>query len=234
MTRKSISMSDINTVKTRAKRYCLITAGCASLGAGIALFLEPNRLAPGGVSGVAIILSRFVPLHTGLLMLLLNIPLLVLGGVVFGRHFLFSTVYGAVMLSVFTDLIDYICGRFGVAGATQDLFLASVFGGLLTAVGLGLVFRCDSTTGGLDIVVRLLHAKLGNVSVGFLFLAVDFAVAGVSAVVFRSPETGMYATVTILLYSFLTDVVIAGRRGKRMTPRNDAEGEPVSDRPETV
>ena len=86
-------MSDINTVKTRAKRYCLITAGCASLGAGIALFLEPNRLAPGGVSGVAIILSRFVPLHTGLLMLLLNIPLLVLGGVVFGRRFLLSTVH---------------------------------------------------------------------------------------------------------------------------------------------
>ncbi len=226
-------MSDINTVKTRAKRYCLVTAGCASLGAGIALFLEPNRLAPGGVSGVAIILSRFVPLHTGVLMLL-NIPLLILGGVVFGRRFLFSTVHGAVMLSVFTDLIGYICGRFGAAGATQDLFLASVFGGLLTAVGLGLIFRCDSTTGGLDIVVRLLHAKLGNVSVGFLFLTVDFAVAGVSAVVFRSPETGMYATVAILLYGFLTDVVIAGRRGKRMTPRDDAEREPVSDRPETA
>lgn len=84
---------------------------------------------------MAIILSRFVPLHTGVLMLLLNIPLLILGGVVFGRRFLFSTVHGAVMLSVFTDLIGYICGRFGAAGATQDLFLASVFGGLLTAVG---------------------------------------------------------------------------------------------------
>ena len=198
-------------------RYLVITIGCFSLGAGIALFLDPNKLAPGGLSGVAIILNKFVPqVSTGMWMLILNIPLLITGLVVFGKSFLFSTVYATVMLSVATDVVSWLFRLFWKVPLTDDLLLAALFGGMLCALGLGLVFRNKCTTGGLDIVVMLIHKKCRYMSVGILFLIIDFIVAGISAIVFRSLDIGLYACIGIIVYSLLMDVVIYGGNGAKL------------------
>ena len=208
-------------IRAEIVRYLLITLGCVLLGAGIALFLDPNSIAPGGISGVAIILNKFIPLNTGLLIFLLNIPLLLIGLIKFGKQFLFNTVYATIMLSLATDLISFVMERTNMTAvsaltgetliaATGDLFLAAVAGGVLCAVGLGLVFRCNCTTGGLDIVVMLIHKKWRHLGVGTIFLIVDFVIAGVSAIVFESIEIGLYAAVGIAIYSVLMDVVIYG------------------------
>ena len=199
-------------IRAEIVRYLLITLGCVLLGAGIALFLDPNSIAPGGISGVAIILNKFIPLNTGLLIFLLNIPLLLIGLIKFGKQFLFNTVYATIMLSLATDLISFVMERTNMTAvsaltgetliaATGDLFLAAVAGGVLCAVGLGLVFRCNCTTGGLDIVVMLIHKKWRHLGVGTIFLIVDFVIAGVSAIVFESIEIGLYAAVGIAIYS---------------------------------
>ena len=196
-------------------RCLTIALGCLSLGAGIALFLDPNRIAPGGVSGIAIILSRFVPLDTGLIMLILNVPLLAAGAAAFGKRFLFSTVYATILLSLFTDLLSFILKKSGVIAITDDLFLAAIFGGILAAVGLGLVFRCGSTTGGMDIAVKLIRKKFRHLGTGIIFFATDFAIAGISAAVFKDIEIGLYACVGILVYSLLLDTVICGGYGAK-------------------
>ncbi len=193
----------------------IITLGCFLLAAGIALFLDPNRLAPGGLSGVAIILNKLLPLNTGLLLLILNIPLLIVGLIKFGRQFLFSTVYATVMLSLLTDLISWIAGLFRVEAVTDDLFLASLFGGLLSGAGLGLVFSRGCTTGGLDIVVALIHKRWRHLSVGRIFLAVDFLVAAASAAVFQDIAIGLYASFGILIYSVVMDAILYGGQGEK-------------------
>lgn len=193
----------------------IITLGCFLLAAGIALFLDPNRLAPGGLSGVAIILNKLLPLNTGLLLLILNIPLLIVGLIKMGKQFLFSTVYATVMLSLLTDLISWIAGLFGVEAVTGDLFLASLFGGLLSGIGLGLVFSRGCTTGGLDIVVALIHRKWRHLEVGKIFLVIDFLVAGASALVFQDLEIGLYAAFGILIYSVMMDLFLYGGQGEK-------------------
>lgn len=193
----------------------IITLGCLALAAGIALFLDPNSLAPGGMSGVAIILNKFIPVNTGLLLLILNIPLLIIGLIKMGKQFLFSTVYATVMLSLLTDLISWIAGQFGVTAVTEDLFLSALFGGILSAIGLGLVFSRNGTTGGLDIVVALIHRKWRHLEVGKIFLVVDFLVAGASALVFQNLEIGLYAAFGILVYSILMDVLLYGGHGEK-------------------
>lgn len=208
-------MTKKQKIKDTVVRYLLITFGCFCLGAGIALFLDPNMLAPGGVSGLAIILSRFIPLSTGLIILILNVPLLILGLIKFGKEFLFSTVYATVMLAVATDLMSYIAQVCGITAVTHDLFLAALFGGALSAIGLGIVFRNRCTTGGLDIIVKIIHTKHRHLGTGTVYLIVDIVIAAVSAIVFRDVEIGLYACVGIVVQGLLMDVVIYGGAGAK-------------------
>lgn len=198
------------------KKYLAITVGCFFLGSGIALFLDPNRIAPGGVTGIAIILSKLIPVNTGLLILLMNIPLLIVGLVRLGKSVFIATAYATVMLSSFTDIILYLMHSFDIASLTDDLLLAALFGGALCAVGLGIVFRMRGTTGGLDIIVMLIHKRWRHLEVGKIFLIVDFIIAGISALVFKDIEIGLYACVSIIVYSVLMDVVIYGGNGANM------------------
>lgn len=196
-------------------RYVAITLGCLCLAAGIALFLNPNNISTGGVAGIAIILNKFIPVSTGLLILILNVPLLIIGLIVFGKDFLFSTVYATVVLSLATDLITYLGTRFGIVPLTDDLFLAAIFGGILSALGIGTVFRFKGTTGGLDIVVMLIHKKYRYMGVGSIFLIADFLIAGVTAIVFRNLGVGLYSCVSVIVYSVLMDRVVYGGNGAK-------------------
>jgi len=208
-------------------RYVAITIGCLCLAAGIALFLNPNNISTGGISGIAIILNKFIPVSTGLLILILNIPLLIIGLIVFGKDFLFSTVYATVVLSLATDLITFLGTKFGIVPLTNDLFLAAIFGGILSALGIGTVFRFKGTTGGLDIVVMLIHKKYRYLGVGSIFLIADFLIAGITAIVFKNLEFGLYACVSVIVYSVLMARIDYGGSGAKFIYI-------VSDNPEKI
>ena len=136
-------------------KYLILTVGGLIYAASISLFADPNDLAPGGVSGIAIILNHvFGFLSVGVIILLINLPIMIIGMVKFGFRFLFSTLYTVVVSSFFMDILNKYIGA-----VTHDMFLASVMGGILMALGIGIVFRFGATTGGTDIIVRLLRQK---------------------------------------------------------------------------
>ncbi|MCD7737916.1 MAG: YitT family protein [Lachnospiraceae bacterium] len=188
------------------KEYLIITVASVVYSVGIALFLDPNNLAPGGVSGLAIILNRLVPLQVGTLMFLLNIPIFILGIWKLGVRVIVRSVY---CLAVSSVMINFMSENFSVI--TQDKLLAALSGAVLMGVGIGVVMKQNATTGGMDIVVKVLRRKYPQLKTNSLFLMTDALVVALSAVVFRDIEAALYAAVTVVMNSIVLDIVLYGR-----------------------
>ncbi len=197
--KKKISM------KKMIKDYVLITIACAVYSVAISMFLDPNSLAPGGVTGIAIILNRLIPVETGTLILLINVPILLLGAWKFGLRFSLSTIYSTVLISLFTNLLT------NVKVVTSDPLLAALVGGSLSAIGIGWVFKAGATTGGTDIIIKLLRIKMPHLRTGGLFLAMDAVIVALSAFVFKDIDVALYAGLTVFVISLVLDLVLYGR-----------------------
>lgn len=197
--KKKISM------KKMIKDYVLITIACAVYSVAISMFLDPNSLAPGGVTGIAIILNRLIPVETGTLILLINIPILLLGAWKFGLRFSLSTIYSTVLISLFTNLLT------NVKVVTSEPLLAALVGGSLSAIGIGWVFKAGATTGGTDIIIKLLRIKMPHLRTGGLFLAMDAVIVALSAFVFKDIDVALYAGLTVFVISLVLDLVLYGR-----------------------
>lgn len=197
-------MNDV--MKQRVKNFIMMTIGATLYSAAIALLLDPNALAPGGVTGISIILSRLIPVETGTLILLINIPILILGTWKFGWKFIISTIY---CIGIISPLTNFFSAQFGVI--TEDLFLAALAGGSLLAVGIGLVFKAKATTGGVDIIVKILRLKMPHLKTSNLFLLMDAVVVGCSAFVFQDIDKALYAGMTVIVTSLVLDVVLYGK-----------------------
>ena len=196
-------MNRRNAVQSVGK-YGVITFGCLVYAAAVALFLDPNQLAPGGVVGISVILNRLLGLPTGTVMLCINIPLLIVGVWKLGLRFLISTIYATVVSSLLTN-------AFALVGPlTDDLLLGAVFGAILLASGMAFVFRAGATTGGTDIIVRLLKLRYKHVETGKLFFCTDLVVVSASILVFHDLNTGLYALLSILLFAIVFDLVLYG------------------------
>lgn len=185
-------------------KYLMITVGACIYAVAVALLLDPNQLAPGGVVGISVILNRMVGLPTGTVILCINIPLLMVGVWKLGLKFLFSTIYATVFSSAVVNLLT------PYGPVTQDLLLASFFGGVLLAVGMAVVFKAGATTGGTDIVVRLLKLKYRHIETGKLFFCTDLAVVAASMLVFHDLNTGLYALISIIVFAIVFDIVLYG------------------------
>lgn len=187
----------------------------------LSLFIDPNDMAPGGLTGVAIILSRLVPVSTGTLILLLNIPILLFGVWKFGIGLTISTIYATVLISFFTNMLS------GVGAATDDILLAAVAGGILQAIAIGSIFRAGATSGGVDIIVKALKLKLPHLKTGNLFLMIDATVVTLSGIVFRDVNAALYAAVAVGCCSVAMDVVLYGRDEAKLLYI-------ISDKPEQI
>ena len=191
------------------KVLCM-TFAPAIYAAGVGLFLDPNALAPGGVTGISVIVNRITGIQTGTLILLFNIPILLIGAWKFGLRFIVSTIYCTVLTALYTNLFA------GVGAITEDLFLAVLAGGVLMAIGMGLVFKAGATTGGMDIIVKLLRMRFPYMKTGNLYLIMDALVVGLSAVTFRNLEKALYAGLVIFITSVVLDAVLYGRDGAKL------------------
>ena len=190
--------------------YIIITVFSLTYAAGISLFLDPNNLAPGGISGISIMLSRVTPLPTGTWIILLNVPILALGLWKFGFKFLISTIYCTVVSSVFTNILSPI------GALTNDKLLAALAGGTIMAVSIGMIFKAGATTGGVDIIVKVLRLRYKHLKTGNLYLMIDAIVVTLSGIMFRNLETALYAAVTIFVNSVVLDTVLYGKDGAKM------------------
>ncbi len=191
----------------------MMTLGGLLYATAIALFLNPLELAPGGVSGIAIIINSLTGFSTGILIFLFNLPLMVIAFIKFGKTFCFSTVYVIAVYSTATDIISKITD--GKAIITTDPLLAAFAGGALMAIGIGIVFRAGSSTGGSDILIKLLRRRYRHINTGTIFFLFDLAVIAFSAVAFKNIEVALYALITVFIDSKVLDFVLYGLdRGK--------------------
>lgn len=186
------------------KRYLVITMACIVYGAGISLFIDPNHMAPGGFTGLAVILSRILPMETGTLYLMLNIPVIILGVWKFGWKFTASTLYAIFVVSTATN------GMAAFEAATREPLLGAVFGGVLIAVGIGFVFRNSATTGGIDIIVKCLRQKMPHLKTGTMMLIIDAIIVSLSGVVFGNVNSVLYSIVSVFTTSYVLDIVLYG------------------------
>lgn len=190
-------------------RYMVITLAALLYAAGIAFFLNPNQLAPGGVSGIAIILKRVFPVlpGVGMLILLINIPIMILGAWKFGKRFICSTIYSLIVSSIFIDILPTLTG---VESVTDNMMLAAVMGGALFGAAMGVMFRMETTTGGLDVIVKIVRQKKPHMRTGQIYMLLDIVVLAASAIAFHNIEVALFATIAIYVSTVVMDRVIYG------------------------
>ena len=189
-----------------------ITLGSVIFAVGVACFLDPNNIASGGVSGIAIIITKFIDfLPTGTVIALINVPILLVGTIKFGFRFLASTMYAVLVSSLAVNVIGDLVGPL-----TDNLILAAVGGAVLIGVGVGLVFRTGATTGGTDVIVKLLRTKYRHLPTGIVFGFVDGCVCLTSGLVFKNVEITICAVVSLMIASMVMNKVLYGGDGARM------------------
>lgn len=197
-------------MKKMIRKYFVITLAAILFGMGISLFIDPNNLAPGGVSGLSIILSRIFPVQPGTLFLVLNLPIMILGAWKFGTKFIVSTLYATLMVSASTNLFEKL------EPFTKNPLLGGVFGGSLVAIGIGWVLRAGATTGGTDIIVKCMKQRKPYIKTGTIFLGVDAVIIGIGGIVFGNVETVLYSVISAAVTSRVLDIVLYGRDEAKM------------------
>lgn len=177
--------------------------GCGIFALGFDLFLIPNAMNTGGVSGLSMVLRKILGFGSvGVFQIVINIPLFLLAGLKIGRKFFWGSLLGMASSSVFIDLFSKL-----PVPNTEPL-LGALYGGLLCGFGAGLVFSSGASTGGSDILVRLLKLRYRNVPVGQICLCIDLCVAVLTGIVFNDATKALYTGITVFVTSRVVDAVI--------------------------
>ncbi len=214
-----------NTIKI-LREYAIMTIGSVIYAMGIALFLDPNHLAPGGLSGIGIILSSIIPVETGTIILVFNIPLIILGYLKLGRKLILRTFYCVIMTSILIDGIGSFYGR----AVTEDLLISAIAGAGLVGIGIGMIMKRESTTGGSDIVVRLLRKRFPHVKTSAIFSVIDCTIVGISAIVFKDIDLAMYALIAVATSAFVLGRVLYGTDEAKLIYIISDHSQPIADR----
>lgn len=181
----------------------LTTLGSALFALGFALFLIPNDINTGGISGLAMILRELLGFGSvGSLTLIINIPLFLIGGLKIGKRFFAGSLVGMIVSSVLMDVFTMISVQ------TPDPLLGGLYGGVLCGAGLGLVFMAGASTGGSDIVVRLVKKKYRNLPIGRISIMFDTVVVLLTGVVFRDVSKALYSGVVVFVCGQVIDAVV--------------------------
>lgn len=180
-----------------------ITAGCALFGLGFNLFLAPSDLNVGGISGLSMVIVEILGVGTiGALSMIINLPLFAIGGLKIGRSFFFNSLYGMAALSLFIDLFSKL------PVPETEVLIGALYGGVICGFGLGVVFSAGGSTGGSDIIVRLLKLKYQNVPIGIINTVFDMVVAVLTGIVFKDLNTTLYSGVAIFACGRVIDAVV--------------------------
>lgn len=190
----------------RFKNALNILFGCALMGLAYALFLIPHHFVPGGVSGVAMIVNYFSELPVGLTIMVLNVPIFLLGLKTMGKKYVLNSLAGMVVSSVFIDLFYEVLK---VPSATDNAVLASIYGGVLLGVGLGIVFRGRASTGGSDVIGMIL-SKYTGMSLGYGIMITDFVVISAAGFALHSLEAPLYGYIVLFLSTKVIDLILEG------------------------
>lgn len=171
----------------------------------VTMFVSPNEISPGGLTGIATALNFLFALPSGTVLFLLNIPILIMGYLKFGGKFIVKTAIATVLISFSLTVTDAILPQFVI-----DKILASVFGGILMGTGISLIMLKGATTGGVDVIAKLINRRFKHITVGKIILIVDALVIGFAAVAYRNIESILYSVISIYATSHIMDTVLYG------------------------
>lgn len=185
--------------------YAGVTIGTFIMAISINIFLEPNTIAPGGVTGLGIVLQK---LTNGFITvwatnLIVNIPLFIAGVMILGKSFGAKTLYGTFILSFFIWIIPDV-------GATADLLLSSVFGGVIMGIGLGIVFKSGGTTGGTDLAGAIMNKFFPGFSTATHMMIIDLIVVASSGILNNRIDTALYSVIALYILVRVTDILLEG------------------------
>ena len=200
-----------NAVKTFIIDFLVIIIGCFIYAVSMALFSSPNNIAPGGVIGISILINYLVPmLPIGVLSMVLNIPLFIWGGIEIGWKYLYRSISATVISALMIDAFELEFVLRFIRPFTGNPLLVCVFGGILCGAGMALIFNRGGSTGGTDIVSRIMHKRKPHVSLGKFMLLCDAVVVVASAIVYGNIENALYAIVFIFTGTKIIDVMVYG------------------------
>jgi len=209
----------------KTKNALLILIGCAINGLAYAMFLIPHHFVPGGVSGIAMIANYFAGLPVGALIMLLNIPVFLLGLKTMGKKYVVNSLAGMIISSVFIDLFHEVLK---LPSATGNPVLASIYGGVMLGVGLGIVFRGRASTGGSDIIGMVL-SKYTGMSLGYGIMVTDFLVISASGLALRSLEAPLYGYIVLFLSTKVIDMILEGWNYSKLVIITSTRVDEISD-----
>lgn len=184
-------------------RFCLIVLGCAFAGFGTASFLLPNQISSGGFAGIATIIYYFFNIKMGTAILILNIPLFILGYIKLGKKFIFKTTIATFLYSMFIDVFSSFI-------FTEDRLLSSIYGGALIGLGLAIVFKADSSTGGTDLIAYIIQNYNTNIKISTIIVFTDIIIIFANLIAFKEIEIGLYSAIVIYISGKMIDFVFEG------------------------
>ena len=191
------------------KEFALITIGIFLVAISVVYFFEPNNIAAGGITGLAIVINHYIPfISIGPLVLMMDAILFIVALIVLGAKFGAKTIYSSFLLSTSMWLMQ----TFIPINITNDLILATIFGTLISAVGMAIVFNANASTGGTDIIAKILN-KFFHIEIGKSLLIVDFLVTLLGAVTFGI-NIVLYGLLAVIINGVVIDNIIAGFKTK--------------------
>ncbi|HZJ76620.1 MAG TPA: YitT family protein [Oscillospiraceae bacterium] len=188
--------------------YMEITFGCALIAVGLVLFLAPNMIAPGGVTGLAVVAQKVFHIPVDITNLVINIPLFIIGLFVLGKVFGIKTAYATITLSAFMRLVIIIFGDSYTL--TGDLLLSAIYGGVIVGIGIGFVFRGGGTTGGTDLAGAIINKFFPNLSVSKSMMILDLIIIIAAGFIGENIEISLYSTIALYILVHMMDFILEG------------------------
>jgi uncharacterized membrane-anchored protein YitT (DUF2179 family) len=187
--------------------YIIITAASLIYALGLYSFTVPSQIAPGGISGLFTAVNYLTGFPIGLGTILVNVPLLATGFFIIGKGFIVKSIYATILSSV---ALDYIYPLLAVPEYHGDRMLASLFGGVLIGAGIGILYARGGSSGGTDIICRLIKRRFPFIRIGMISLGIDFLIVVFSTFVFKEIESALYAVVSMYVMSVMIDRFVNG------------------------
>ena len=199
-------------IKTKRKLYIkkhiydavLLILGCFIMACATSFFLLPNQLSSGGFTGLATISYYLLKIPVGTTIFILNIPLFIISYFRLGKNFVVKSILGTILLSIFINILE----KFPVL--TQDRFLASIYGGIITGIGSSLNLKASASTGGSDLLTHIIRSYRPHYSTSSLIIIIDIIIIALNVIFFGDIEIGLYSAITIYLLGKMIDIIFEG------------------------
>jgi len=198
-------------LKTEFINYTLILLGSLIMAYGIIAFLSPNKLATGGTAGLAIVFNAITQLSISSLMILINLPLILVSIKYLGKAFAFKTVICIISISIFTFIFDFL----KLKALSDELLLATLYGGVTVGIGLGLIFKGGASAGGGTILAKILSVKY-RFKTSNVILGLDTIVVVLVALTYNSIELALWSLISIFATSKLIDIILVGANNQKI------------------